>query len=132
MKTLTVQTSAQRQFVELTDRISGLVSESGVRSGCVHIYVPHTTAGVTVNENADPTVVHDILADLERLVPRTQRYYQHDEGNSASHTQTSLIGCEQTVLIEEGRLVLGTWQGIFFCEFDGPRTRQAHVRICAG
>jgi secondary thiamine-phosphate synthase enzyme len=131
VKTLTIQTSAQRQFVEITDRVRGLVSESGVRSGCAHIYVPHTTAGITINENADPTVVHDILADLERLIPRTQRYYEHDEGNSASHVQASLMGCEQTVLIEAGRLVLGTWQGIFFCEFDGPRPRQVHVRICA-
>jgi secondary thiamine-phosphate synthase enzyme len=130
VKTLTVQTSAHRQFVEITDRVRGLVDESGVRSGCAHLYVPHTTAGITINENADPTVVHDILADLERLVPQTQRYYRHDEGNSASHVQASLMGCGQTVLIEEGRLVLGTWQGIFFCEFDGPRTRQVHVRIC--
>ncbi len=129
METLTIRTSAPAQLVELTDRIHSLVHDSGVKSGVAHIYVPHTTAGVTINENADPTVVHDLLADLERLVPRTQRYYEHDEGNSSSHTRSSLIGSCQTVLIENGRLLLGTWQGIYFCEFDGPRTRQIHVKI---
>jgi secondary thiamine-phosphate synthase enzyme len=129
VETITLRTGAHAQFVDVTDRVRALVRDSQVASGVVHLYVPHTTAGVTINENADPAVVHDILADLERLVPETQRYYRHEEGNSPGHTKSSLVGCSCTLLIEEGRLVLGTWQGIYFCEFDGPRTRQMHVRI---
>jgi secondary thiamine-phosphate synthase enzyme len=131
METLTLRTSAHAQLIEITDRIQALVSGAGVQTGTVRIHVPHTTAAVTINENADPTVVHDVLADLERLVPARQPYYQHDEGNSASHMKSSLVGCSLTLLVEQGRLVLGTWQGIFFCEFDGPRTRHVHVRVSA-
>ncbi|MCK4413371.1 MAG: secondary thiamine-phosphate synthase enzyme YjbQ [Candidatus Eisenbacteria sp.] len=129
METLSVQTNDQSELIEITDEVRKIVAASGVASGLAHVYVPHTTAAVTINENADPTVVHDILGDLDRLVPRRQRYYQHAEGNSAGHVKSSLIGCCQTVLIEQGRLVLGTWQGIFFCEFDGPRTRRVHVTV---
>ena len=129
METITLRTSAHAQFVDVTDRVRALVRDSQVTSGVVHLYVPHTTAAVTINENADPSVVHDILGDLERLVPETQRYYRHEEGNSQGHTKSSLIGCSRTLLIEAGRLVLGTWQGIYFCEFDGPRTRQLCVKI---
>ena len=129
METITVRTSTHAQFVDVTDRVRALVRDSGVASGVVHLYVPHTTAAVTINENADPSVVQDILADLDRLVPETQRYYRHEEGNSPGHTKSSLIGCSRALLIEDGRLVLGTWQGIYFCEFDGPRTREMHVKI---
>jgi secondary thiamine-phosphate synthase enzyme len=129
VETITLHTGAHAQFVDVTDRVRALVRDSQIASGVVHLCVPHTTAAVTINENADPSVIHDILADLERLVPETQRYYGHEEGNSPGHTKSSLIGCSQTLLIEEGRLVLGAWQGIYFCEFDGPRTRQLHVKI---
>ena len=129
METLTIQTTEHAQLVDVTDRIQALLSESGVVSGLATIHVPHTTAAVTINENADPTVVDDILADLERLVPWRQPYYRHAEGNSAAHLKSSLVGCWQTVLIEKGRLMLGTWQGIYFCEFDGPRTRRLLVKF---
>jgi secondary thiamine-phosphate synthase enzyme len=129
METLSVQTHETSELVDITEEVGRVVAAAGVRSGVAHVYVPHTTAAVTINENADPTVVHDILADLERLVPRSQRYYRHGEGNSAAHLKSSLIGCCQTVLVVQGRLVLGTWQGIYFCEFDGPRTRRVHVAV---
>jgi len=129
METLHIQTQKQAQMIKITGQIRQLVEESGVISGQVVIHVPHTTAAVTINENADPDVVHDLLADLDRLVPNRQHYYQHAEGNSAAHLKTSLIGCSQTVLIESGQPVLGTWQGIYFCEFDGPRARRVIVRI---
>jgi secondary thiamine-phosphate synthase enzyme len=132
VETITIRTGAPVQLVDVTDRIRALVRDAGVASGVVHLYVPHTTAAVTINENADPSVTHDVLADLDRLAPTAQRYYRHAEGNSAAHLKSSLVGCAQTVLIEDGRLVLGTWQGIYVCEFDGPRTRQLHVKIVAG
>jgi secondary thiamine-phosphate synthase enzyme len=95
------------------------------------VFVPHTTAAVTINENADPSVQHDILADLNRLVPFAGPY-QHTEGNSAAHIKSSLVGPSETLIIEEGRLKLGTWQGVYFCEFDGPRTRKVWVKIIPG
>lgn len=91
--------------------------------------MPHTTAGVTINENADPDVVHDFLKQLDQMVPWSQPFYRHAEGNTASHVKASMMGLSQTILIDEGRLVLGTWQGIYFCEFDGPRTRNVHIKI---
>lgn len=129
METLSVRTERHAQFVDITDRVQEAVRKSEVQSGVARIFVPHTTAGLTINENADPDVVHDILADLDRLVPRTQGYYRHGEGNSASHLKASLLGCCQTVLVDQGRLVLGTWQGIYLCEFDGPRARRVHVEV---
>ncbi len=129
MDTFEVRSQAESQMIEITDQVARLVAGAKVAAGVVHVYTPHTTAAVTINENADPSVVHDLLADLDRLVPRRQSYYRHAEGNSASHLKSSLVGCCQTVLIEGGRLVLGTWQGIYFCEFDGPRTRRVHVRL---
>ena len=129
METFTVSTREHAQLIDITREVTEAVRGSQVRSGAVHVYVPHTTAAVTINENADPAVVQDVLADLERLVPWTQSYYRHGEGNSAGHTKSSLVGCCQTVLIEDGELVLGTWQGIYFCEFDGPRTRRVQVQI---
>jgi secondary thiamine-phosphate synthase enzyme len=97
----------------------------------VRVFVPHTTAGITINENADPAVIHDILLDLDRLAPISQSYYRHGEGNSASHLKASLFGSCQTVILDEGELLLGTWQGIYFCEFDGPRRRTVHVKVSA-
>jgi secondary thiamine-phosphate synthase enzyme len=132
METLTVRTEGHAQFLDITSQVQEAVSRSGAGSGVAHVFVPHTTAGITINENADPDVVHDMLADLDRLFPRTQRYYRHGEGNSSSHMKATAIGSCQTVLVENGRLVLGTWQGIYFCEFDGPRTRRVHVQVTAG
>lgn len=109
-----------------------MVQESGVQSGYVIVYVPHTTAGVTINENADPDVVHDMLLQLDQMVPWSQPFYRHMEGNTASHVKASMMGSSATIFIEDGRLVLGTWQGIYLCEFDGARTRKVHVKIIDG
>ena len=129
MKTLTVSTRDRDQFVEITRQIQAVVDKTEIQSGHVIVYVPHTTAGVTINENADPDVVHDMLKQLDEMVPWRQPFYRHAEGNSASHVKASMMGSSVTVLIEAGKLVLGTWQGIYFCEFDGPRTRKVHVQI---
>jgi secondary thiamine-phosphate synthase enzyme len=127
--TFQVKTRERDQFVEITDEVGQAVARSTVRSGAVLVYVPHTTAGVTINENADPDVVHDMLLTLKRLVPRDAAGYRHAEGNSDSHVKASMMGSSCRVLIDEGKLVLGTWQGIYLCEFDGPRTRNVHVQI---
>lgn len=129
METLTIQTDAHAQLVDVTERVQRVVQKTGIAAGVAWLHVPHTTAAVTINENADPSVVHDLLADLERLAPWRQNYYQHGEGNSAAHLKSSLIGCDQGLLIEDGRLVLGTWQAVYFCEFDGPRTRKLCVKV---
>src|SRR3954447_3071016 len=118
-----VSTRTRDEFVEITERIERAVSESGVSTGSVVVYVPHTTAGVTINENADPDVVHDMLLTLRRLVPVDAAGYRHAERNSDSHVKASLMGSSCQVLIDRGLLVLGRWQGIYFCEFDGPRRR---------
>ncbi len=129
IETLTIKTGAHEQLLDVTDRVQAVLQAAGIAAGVVWLYVPHTTAAVTINENADPTVVHDVLADLDRLVPWRQGYYRHTEGNSAAHLKSSLIGCDQSVPFENGRLSLGTWQGIYFCEFDGPRTRKLLVKV---
>ncbi|MDX1682443.1 MAG: secondary thiamine-phosphate synthase enzyme YjbQ [Phycisphaeraceae bacterium] len=129
MPTLEVNTDRRDQMVELTDRVRECVASMAVDRGQVIVYVPHTTAGITINENADPDVVHDFLKQLDEMVPWEQPFYRHGEGNSASHVKASMMGSSITVLIDEGQLVLGRWQGIWFCEFDGPRTRQVHVRV---
>lgn len=109
--------------------IQEIVSASNVQTGHCIVYCPHTTAGITIQENADPDVVHDMLLWLERTIPYKQPGFRHAEGNSDSHLKASLIGSSATILIEDGELVLGTWQGIYFCEFDGPRTRTFHVQV---
>ena len=129
MHTFEVRTETRDQFVEITDRVQELVRKSGVSAGMAWVYVPHTTAGVTINENADPDVVHDMLLTLRRLIPKDASGYRHAEGNSDSHVKASMMGACSQVFIEQGKLVLGTWQGIYFCEFDGPRQRKVHVRI---
>ena len=126
-----VRTRSRTEFVDITGQVSKIVQESKVSSGLAIVFVPHTTAAVTVNENADPSVQHDILADLNRLIPFAGPY-QHTEGNSAAHIKSSLVGPSETLLIENGRPVLGTWQGVYFCEFDGPRTRKVWVKIIPG
>jgi secondary thiamine-phosphate synthase enzyme len=127
METITVRTREHTQMIDITREIQALVSESSMDAGIVNIFVPHTTAGITINESADPSVAHDILAVLDRLVPWKESYYQHAEGNTASHVKASLMGSSVRVIVSSGGLKLGTWQGIFFCEFDGPRTRKVHV-----
>lgn len=116
-------------MIDVTQRIETLVYQKNVRDGFVIIHNPHTTAAVTINENADPDVQHDLLKKLDALVPKNENFYQHAEGNSDSHVKTALVGNSVTVLIQNGKLVLGRWQGIFFCEFDGPRQRQLNVKI---
>ncbi|MDP6354661.1 MAG: secondary thiamine-phosphate synthase enzyme YjbQ [Planctomycetota bacterium] len=126
---LQVSTSQRDQFVEITGDVQQIVNDAAVQSGQAIVYVPHTTAGITINENADPDVAHDMLKQLDVIVPWRQPFYRHAEGNSASHVKASMMGSSLTVLIEDGRLVLGTWQGIWFCEFDGPRHRTVHVKV---
>jgi secondary thiamine-phosphate synthase enzyme len=127
--TFQVKTRERDQFVEITEEVGQVVARSQVLSGSFFVYVPHTTAGVTINENADPDVVHDMLLTLKRLVPKDSPGYRHAEGNSDSHVKASMMGSSCRVLIDGGKLVLGTWQGIYFCEFDGPRTRNVHVQV---
>lgn len=126
---ISVRTSQHAQMLDITAPINDILARSGVNQGLLIVHIPHTTAGVTVNENADPDVVHDMLAALDRAVPWQQPFYQHGEGNSAAHVKSSLVGCSQTLLVSDGRLALGTWQGVWFCEFDGPRSRRAVIRV---
>ena len=129
MTTIEVKTHQRCELLDVTEEVAGAVGDAGVQRGAVIIYVPHTTAGCTINENADPDVKHDILLTLAELVPHDRPGYRHGEGNSDAHTKASLLGFSQTVLIENGRLVLGTWQGIYFAEFDGPRRRRMCLRV---
>ena len=126
---LSVRTDHRSQMIEVTRQVQNAVAEAGVQDGHLIAYVPHTTAGITINENADPDVVHDFLKQLDEMVPWNQPFYRHGEGNSAAHVKASMMGSSVTVLIERGRLVLGTWQGLWFCEFDGPRTRNLVVQV---
>ena len=128
LKTLHIRTDRRTQFVDVTNEVQRAVQATGVTSGICYIYVPHTTAGVAINEHADPDVAHDVESVLDRLVPH-QGPYRHGEGNSDSHAKAVLTGTSQVVFVENGRLVLGTWQGIFLCEFDGPRDRKLLVKI---
>lgn len=128
VRVLEVKTSRRTQLVDVTAAVQRAVTESGVTSGICHLYVPHTTAGVTINENADPDVPRDIEATLDKVVPKDAGY-KHFEGNADSHIKSAIVGVSQSVEIEDGRLVLGRWQAIFFCEFDGPRVRQLRVKI---
>jgi len=126
MEALSVRTSSRTELLNITDKVDRVVRDSGISEGWCMVFVPHTTAGVTINENADPSVVRDILMELNKIVPFDDDY-AHAEGNSAAHLKSSLVGCSCTVPISGGRLALGTWQGIYFCEFDGPRSRKAWV-----
>jgi len=128
---LTVKTRSRTEMVDISADVGRVVARSGVREGFCMLYVPHTTAGVTINESADPSVRADILMVLNQMVP-WKADYRHAEGNSPAHVKATLVGASQTVAIENGALVLGTWQGVFFCEFDGPRERKVHLRILEG
>jgi len=129
-----VSTRAHTQMIDITDRVQSLLQRSGVENGMCVVFVPHTTAGVTIQENADPDVQHDLLVALAHAVPDELPGggYRHAEGNSPAHLKTSLVGSSVTVLVEGGELVLGTWQGIYLCEFDGPRTRRVQVKAVRG
>ncbi len=127
--TFEIRTPSRDAMIDITASVSDAIQEAQVSSGLVCVYVPHTTAGVTINENADPDVIHDMLAALGRAVPWRQDFYQHCEGNSAAHVKSSMVGCSASVPFVDGRMTLGTWQSIFFCEFDGPRTRRCIVTV---
>ena len=127
--TFDVKTTARDQMIDLTPRLVEAIREAGVANGQITVYVPHTTAGVTINENADPDVIHDMLAALDNAVPWRESFYQHAEGNSAAHVKSSMVGCSAVVPIVGGRMALGTWQSVFFCEFDGPRSRRVIVSV---
>ncbi len=129
MEQITLHTPAE-DFVDITKQVRQIVEAGKIQNGLCQIFVPHTTAGVTINENADPDVVTDMLAALKRMVPDLP--YRHSEGNSPAHVKSTLVGCSMTIPIVDGRLCLGTWQGIYFCEFDGPRTRQVWVQLIGG
>jgi secondary thiamine-phosphate synthase enzyme len=116
------------EFINITQLVQNALLESTLLDGLAVVYVPHTTAGITINESADPSVEMDILKDLQRLIPVSQDYYKHFEGNSASHTMASLIGSSVSIIVETKKLILGRWQGIFFCEFDGPRSRSVYLQ----
>ena len=127
-QTVNVKTTARSDMVDITTSVQREVDRAGVKDGLCIVYVPHTTAGVTINEGADPAVCKDILGKLNELVPRDPGY-RHMEGNADSHVKASLMGSSVTVLVEDGGLALGTWQKIFFCEFDGPRSRRVYVKV---
>lgn len=131
MKTLPVKTSGRVQLLDITHLIEKAVAESGIKSGLCAVFVPHTTAAVTINENADPSVKSDIVKELNKIIPFDDNY-SHLEGNAAAHIKSSMIGASETILVDGGRLVLGTWQGICFCEFDGPRSRKVMVKVTEG
>ncbi len=124
-----VSTKSRCQLIDITSQVSSVVHQSGVANGDAIVYCPHTTAAITINENADPSVQHDILLTLDELIPHHRPGYRHSEGNADAHCKSSIIGCSQQLLIKDKSLVLGTWQGIFFCEFDGPRSRKVTVQI---
>ena len=123
---ITITTNSRNQMIDITAQISKAVKEMHIKDGKITLHVPHTTAAVTINENADPSVQHDLMFSLSRISPILKEF-RHLEGNSDSHLKSSLIGCTQDIIVENGQLFLGTWQGIFFCEFDGPRTRKLYI-----
>lgn len=128
IKKISIPTSKHEQLIDITSEIRQFVRDSNILEGRVTIFIPHTTAAVTINENADPDVQHDLIIALKRISPDLPEF-RHMEGNSDAHTKSSIVGCSQDIIIHKGKLLLGTWQGIYFCEFDGPRTRTAIIRI---
>ncbi len=132
MPGFSIKTTRRSELIDITAQVASVVEASGLAEGVAHIYVPHTTCGITINESADPSVAADILMYLDELVPRDHPKYRHAEGNTDAHIKASLMGSSATVFIEGSRLLLGTWQGIFLGEFDGPRTRRVIVRVDGG
>ena len=131
MKTISVQTRERCELIDISGEVRAAIRDSGVASGACIVYCPHTTAAITINENADPDVAGDLLIGLERVAPPGAAY-RHAEGNSDAHIKSSLVGCSSHVPIEGGKPVLGTWQGVYFCEFDGPRRRKAYIQVLGG
>jgi len=129
--TLYVKSKSRTQLIDITSEIQKAVRSSGISEGLCMLYVPHTTAAITINESADPSVASDIMMVLNEVIP-WKADYRHLEGNSPAHIKSTLVGASEVIAIENGNLVLGTWQGIFFCEFDGPRTRSVHMRLLKG
>ncbi len=128
MDEISVKTSSHTQFIDLTSKVSEVLQKAGIKDGICTVFTPHTTAGITINENADPDVPRDIIKEMGKVIPLNDGY-DHIEGNSAAHIKSSLFGCSETVIIRNGSLMLGTWQSVFFCEFDGPRNRKVWVEI---
>lgn len=128
MKTIPIKTSRRVQLVDITQDVQKAVKQAGVENGVCHVFVPHTTAGVTINEGADPSVARDIEGHLTKLVPEGAGF-SHAEGNSDAHIKTVLTGSSETIFVEDGRLVLGTWQAVYLCEYDGPRSRKVYVKV---
>lgn len=126
--TFNVKTNRRNELINIATEVEVIVAKSGIDNGIVVVFCPHTTAGITINENADPDVVYDVLTTLDRLIPQDPSY-RHAEGNSDSHVKSSLVGVSETILVRHGKLKLGTWQGLYFCEFDGPRNRQVCLQI---
>lgn len=128
IKSINVKTSSREEFVDIRAEVEKVVKDSGIKNGVCYLYVPHTTAGITINEGADPSVKKDIINTLKKIAPYGADY-AHMEGNADSHVKTTLVGSSVNIFIEGGRLILGQWQSIFFCEFDGPRTRKVYIKI---
>ena len=128
IQTFQVKSGERNDLIDITPSVQEAVQKSGVRDGICYVFIPHTTAAITINENADPSVTQDLVLAFNQIAPPEGRYH-HLEGNSPAHIKSSLLGCSKTVFVESGKLVLGTWQGIFFCEFDGPRVRKVYVKV---
>jgi secondary thiamine-phosphate synthase enzyme len=131
IKEISLSSSQHNQTLDITAKVRVAVKESGVQAGICLVYCPHTTAGITINENADPDVQYDMIKEIQKIVP-LEDGYRHYEGNSAAHLKATLFGFSQHLIIHNGNLLLGTWQGIYFCEFDGPRQRKVYIKIIAG
>ena len=131
LESFKVKTGKHAEMIDITEEVENIIWKSGVESGSCIVYVPHTTAGITINENADPNVVKDFIREMDSIVP-WEDHYAHMEGNSAAHIKASMMGFSQTLIIDKGHLVLGRWQGIYFAEYDGPRTRQVYVKVIEG
>ena len=128
MEKFTVRSTDHTSIIDITPQIQSIITASGIKNGICYVFIPHTTAGISINENADPDVKSDILKEINKVIPFKDSY-RHMEGNAAAHIKSSLFGNSETIFLEDGRLQLGTWQGIFFCEFDGPRTRQVWIKL---
>ena len=128
MQTLSISSRKQVDMIDITAEVCAAIRTQGISSGLAVVYTPHTTAAITINENADPDVTRDMVMEINKIVP-FQDGYRHTEGNSAAHIKSSLFGASETLIIADGKVVLGTWQGIYFCEFDGPRRRQVHIQV---
>ena len=131
MNTLQVTSRQQVEMIDISAQVRQAIGSCGIRNGLALVFTPHTTAAITINENADPDVTRDLVMELNKIVP-FEDGYRHSEGNSAAHLKSSLFGASETLIVENGQPVLGTWQGIYFCEFDGPRRRQVHIQVIPG